>query len=134
MKCPNCRNEISNSSLRCPYCNILTAAQYGNRYSTATEPVYPNDERYRTSYTEPVRPNSTRQNRNQGYNYTNTYGYGNQYTNAGQYGNEYDYYNYAANRNMQKKSNDMNVLVLSMGVVIIGLQVINIILTVVSLL
>ena len=98
-----------------------------------TETIYHNDDRYNTTYTESVRPNYGKHGRPQGgYPGNSPYGYGGGYGNGNMYQNEYPDYNYYTT-NRQKKSNDMNVLLLSIGVIIIGLQVINLVLNVVSL-
>lgn len=126
MKCPNCRSEIHSSCLRCPYCNALIADYSGgaNRYAVQqTQPVYNNDPRYRNQqYTEPVRYNNCRSGRKNDYPYYNS-GY-----------EEYDYSAYLSQGYNQKKSTDLNQILLLMGIVIIGMQVIVLMLLVALLL
>ena len=127
MKCPNCRSELHSACLRCPYCNTPIAEYPGgvNRHTThQTQSVYNNDPRYRNPYyTEPVRYNDAYSSgRKNDYPYNNT-GY-----------KEYDYSAYQPYSYNQRKTADISQVLLSMGIVIIGMQVIVLMLLVALLL
>jgi len=119
MKCPNCRRDLPNNYLRCPYCNELTSPGYANtRYNSETEPVYNNMRNNRVYYQD--HGNYSRDQRNTQYNYNSDY-YGNQY-----YGySDNNYYYEEPYYENDKKNNDINHILISMAVFIIGMQIIN---------
>lgn len=120
MKCPNCRNEIHNSSLKCPYCGyvIVDDRAYPD-YSTA--PVYRRDNGYNGGGNNYYDHNNVYYGRNdQSYR-----GYVNN-----QFGGEGDYQNYYES----KSKNDLNQAVLPILIFVLGLQVITLMIQIILLL
>ncbi len=121
MKCPNCRRDLPNHSLRCPYCNSLTSSGYNDtRYNYETEPVYNNTRNNRRYYSD--QSNYYKDQRYVSYNYNSDH-YGNKYYDYPD-NTYYDelYYDNNANKG---ENRDINTVLISMCVFIIGMQIIN---------
>lgn len=110
MKCPNCRNEIHNSSLKCPWCDYVIG-EHERGY--ATEPVYRNNQY------DPYH-----NNRAAGYNTYGGYDY-NGYNNGAEY---QDYYY------EQKQKTDYGQVILPISIFILGLQLVILMLQIIVLL
>ncbi len=119
MKCPNCRNEISNNSLRCPYCNYLIAdSRATGNYTT---PVYSTNDGVDPRYGAQQNMYNTR---NDSKAYPPAY---NEY-----YQDGYCHYCYGQ-KQKNTESGDWDSVLLAMGVLNIGLQIILLVLMVVIL-
>lgn len=114
MKCPNCRRDLPNTYLRCPYCNSLTTQGYpGARVNTSTQPIYNSRNNNRGYYHN--NDNYSQYHGNNSYNY-----YGDGY-----YDYPADFYYEEPYRENKDQKSDINHILISMGVFIIGMQVIN---------
>ena len=116
MKCPNSRNEIHNSALRCPWCDYVIS---DNDRGYATEPVYRLDGQYGDPYYN---------NRSAGYNGTMQGGYDyNSYNNGGEYYDNYSYY-------QPKSKFDYDQIILPISIFILGIQLAILMLEIIVLL
>ncbi len=119
MKCPNCRNEIHNSSLKCPYCNYIIS--YSETVGYATEPVYRRENQYNG---DPYY-----KKRDKGYNVADSRGYDyNAYNGGVDYTDNYSYYY------EQKPKTDYGQVLLPISIFILGLQLVILMLQVIVLL
>ncbi len=119
MKCPNCRNEISNNTLRCPYCNYLIAdSRAAGNYTT---PVYTNSEGADPRYSA----QHGYYTHNDAKMYMPSY---NEYAQEGYYA-----HCYPQKQKNSETTTDWGSILLALGVLNIGLQIILLVLTTVIL-
>lgn len=138
MKCPNCRNEIHNSALKCPWCNYVIGDQ---DRGYATEPVYGNNQydpyyNNRSAGYPPYGGYNNGGYNNGGYNnggYNNG-GYNNGGYDQGGYNNGVDYQDNNSYYYEQKPKTDYGQLILPITIFILGLQLVILMLHIIVIL